>query len=167
MGQTASFYTLDNTVEMPKMSSIPKNINCSLSHSRAPPPKMATMPSHGLRHVTAMRPWLRSFRSSTSVAALSSPSTEDSEQAESKDKPKPKPNSYFPKRGQTLELVCESLAFKGKGLCRVSETGFVVMCDRALPGERFIGRVTRRKGTYAEVRVMGSVWFLRNLCEPE
>ncbi|KAJ6947513.1 hypothetical protein NC651_002026 [Populus alba x Populus x berolinensis] len=59
--------------------------------------------------------------------------------------------SYFPKRGQTLELVCESLAFKGKGVCKVAETGFVVMCDRALPGERFIGRVTRRKGSYAEV----------------
>lgn len=62
-----------------------------------------------------------------------------------------KPTSYFPKRGQTLELVCESLAFKGKGLCKVAETGFVVMCDRALPGERFIGRVTRKKGNYAEV----------------
>ncbi|XP_011010230.1 PREDICTED: zinc finger CCCH domain-containing protein 24 isoform X4 [Populus euphratica] len=59
--------------------------------------------------------------------------------------------SYFPKRGQTLELVCESLAFKGKGVCKVAETGFVVMCDRALPGERFIGRVTRRKGSYAEM----------------
>lgn len=59
--------------------------------------------------------------------------------------------SYFPKRGQTLELVCESLAFKGKGVCKVAGTGFVVMCDRALPGERFIGRVTRRKGSYAEV----------------
>ncbi|KAJ6700931.1 TRNA (URACIL(54)-C(5))-METHYLTRANSFERASE [Salix koriyanagi] len=59
--------------------------------------------------------------------------------------------SYFPKRGQTVELVCESLAFKGKGVCKVAETGFVVMCDRALPGERFIGRVTRRKGSYAEV----------------
>lgn len=62
----------------------------------------------------------------------------------------PTPNSYYPKRGQTLELVCESLAFKGKGLCKVTETGFVVMCDRALPGERFIGRVTRKKGNYAE-----------------
>ncbi|KAK7402276.1 hypothetical protein VNO78_14409 [Psophocarpus tetragonolobus] len=59
--------------------------------------------------------------------------------------------SYFPKRGQTLELVCESLAFKGKGVCKVTETGFVVLCDRALPGERFIGRVTRKKGNYAEV----------------
>ncbi|KAL8153407.1 hypothetical protein V2J09_011167 [Rumex salicifolius] len=60
--------------------------------------------------------------------------------------------TYFPKRGQTIELECESLAFKGKGVCRVAETGFVVMCDRALPGERFVGRVTRRKGTYAEVK---------------
>ncbi|XP_047147968.1 uncharacterized RNA methyltransferase PG_1095 isoform X2 [Vigna umbellata] len=64
--------------------------------------------------------------------------------------PIPKPNSYFPKRGQTLELMCESLAFKGKGLCKVTETGFVVLCDRALPGEHFIGRVTRKKGNYAE-----------------
>ncbi|KAM5579289.1 putative RNA methyltransferase [Rosa sericea] len=114
---------------------------------------MATMPSHGLRHVTTVRPWLRNFRSATTLAALpSSPSAEDSERAESKEKPKPKASSsYFPKRGQSLELVCESLAFKGKGLCKVSETGFVVMCDRALPGERFIGRVTRKKGTYAEV----------------
>ncbi|XP_078432034.1 RNA methyltransferase family protein [Wolffia australiana] len=60
--------------------------------------------------------------------------------------------SFFPKKGQTLELVCESLAFKGKGLCKVADTGFVVMCDRALPGERFIGRVTRKKGNYAEVQ---------------
>lgn len=50
-----------------------------------------------------------------------------------------------------MELVCESLAFKGKGVCKVADTGFVVLCDRALPGERFIGRVTRRKGSYAEV----------------
>lgn len=58
---------------------------------------------------------------------------------------------YFPKKNQTLELVCESLAFKGKGVCKVADTGFVVMCDRALPGERFVGRVTRKRGNYAEV----------------
>lgn len=69
---------------------------------------------------------------------------------ETSQNPKPK-TPYFPKRGQTLELVCESLAFKGKGLCKVTETGFVLMCDRALPGERFLGRVTRCKGNYAEV----------------
>ncbi|KAK1313017.1 hypothetical protein QJS10_CPA06g00941 [Acorus calamus] len=42
------------------------------------------------------------------------------------------PPSFFPKRGQTVELVCESLAFKGKGLCRVAETGFVVGAQTAL-----------------------------------
>ncbi|CAA6666120.1 unnamed protein product [Spirodela intermedia] len=60
--------------------------------------------------------------------------------------------SFFPKKGQTLELVCESLAFKGKGVCKVADTGFVLMCDHALPGERFIGRISRKKGNYAEVQ---------------
>ncbi|CAN1152227.1 Uncharacterized RNA methyltransferase CT0009 [Linum perenne] len=72
-----------------------------------------------------------------------------------------KGTSYFPKRGQTIELVCESLAFKGVGICKVEETGVVVMCNRALPGERFIGRVTRRKGSYAEVtkvKTISSHW---------
>ncbi|KDO58677.1 hypothetical protein CISIN_1g0386391mg, partial [Citrus sinensis] len=54
-------------------------------------------------------------------------------------------------RGQELELVCESLAYKGKGVCKVADTGFVVLCDRVLPGEKFIGRVTRKKGSYAEM----------------
>ncbi|OIT20950.1 PREDICTED: uncharacterized protein LOC109219520 [Nicotiana attenuata] len=64
---------------------------------------------------------------------------------------------YFPKRGQTLELVCESLAFKGKGVCKVADTGFVLMCDRALPGERFIGRVTRKRENYAEVKKLKTI----------
>ncbi|KAF3957952.1 hypothetical protein CMV_017084 [Castanea mollissima] len=116
---------------------------------------MATMPSHGLRlrHLTTTtttRPFLRTLRSSLSSQA-SLP--EDSAQVQVQVQQQPsKPNkSYFPKRGQTLELVCESLGFKGKGLCKVADTGFVVMCDRALPGERFIGRVTRKKDNYAEV----------------
>ncbi|GFP86088.1 uncharacterized RNA methyltransferase ct0009 [Phtheirospermum japonicum] len=65
--------------------------------------------------------------------------------------------AYYPKRGQTLELVCESLAFKGKGLCKVADTGFIVMCDRALPGEKFIGRVTRKKDNYAEVKKVKTI----------
>ncbi|KAG2254516.1 hypothetical protein Bca52824_084652 [Brassica carinata] len=62
---------------------------------------------------------------------------------------------YYLKRGQTVELFCESLGFKGKGICKVHGTGFVVMCDRALPSEHFLGRVTRRKGSYAEVSESG------------
>ena len=86
------------------------------------------------------------------MASLSSSITEDSEQAQPSTKQSStKSGSYFPKRGQILELECESLAFKGKGLCKVAETGFVLMCDQALLGERFVGRVTRKKGSYGEV----------------
>ena len=124
---------------------------------RIPKTKMATMPSHGLRlrHLTTTttttRPFLRTLCSSLSTQA-SLP--EDSAQVQVQQQPSKPNKSYFPKRGQTLELVCESLGFKGKGLCKVADTGFVVMCDRALPGERFIGRVTRKKDNYAEVLLL-------------
>lgn len=72
------------------------------------------------------------------------------------DKQKEK-NKFFPKRGQTLELVCDSIAFKGKGVCKVADTGFVVMCDRAFPGERFLGRVTHKKDNYAEVKKIKTI----------
>ncbi|MED6135391.1 hypothetical protein PIB30_045973 [Stylosanthes scabra] len=127
---------------------------------------MATVSSHCFfRHLTAtlVPPRIPKFRASTSLSF----STVSCSLAQEEDLERVHPNgndntssittnngkssSYFPKRGQTLELVCESLAFKGKGLCKVTDTGFVVMCDRALPGERFIGRVTRKKGNYAEV----------------
>ncbi|CAL0322068.1 unnamed protein product [Lupinus luteus] len=104
---------------------------------------------------TTLPPRFPCFHSSRflTLSTLSSPNLdfENIEPPNNTDTSSKKPISYFPKRGQTLELVCESLAFKGKGLCKVTDTGFVVMCDRALPGERFIGRVTRKKGNYAEV----------------
>ncbi|KAG2722793.1 hypothetical protein I3760_02G142300 [Carya illinoinensis] len=123
-------------------------------------PRMATLPSHGLRNLTTARPWLLNRRPSSTFASLSSSSmAEDSAEAPqpSASKPSKSNKSYFPKRGQTLELLCESLAFKGKGLCKVADTGFVVMCDRALPGERFIGRVTRKKENYAEVTKLKTI----------
>lgn len=128
---------------------------------------------HTIRTITP-RPWLHLHTlrrisphshslSTTSLASLSPLSIEEQDDSDhpsslanptnntENTSPKPHKNPYFPKRGQTLELVCDSLAFKGKGVCKVPETGFVLMCDRALPGERFVGRVTRRKGSYAEV----------------
>lgn len=130
---------------------------------------MVTLPAYGVRRVNSGRPWLQNFRRA-SIFSSAIPAIQDSDESQC-DRPKPKTQSYFPKRGQTLELVCESLAFKGKGLCKVAETGFVVLCDRALPGERFLGRVSRKKGNYAEVRWNGClltlnlfpVWFLRKL----
>ncbi|KNA24139.1 hypothetical protein SOVF_018090 [Spinacia oleracea] len=110
-----------------------------------------------LRHIS---PPSFSLSTATSAASLSpAPSTAEEEDSDhhnstpSDTPPKPSNKSapFYPKRGQTLELVCDTLAFKGKGVCKVPETGFVLMCDRALPGERFLGRVTRKRGSYAEV----------------
>ncbi|KAL6627273.1 hypothetical protein ACP70R_030999 [Stipagrostis hirtigluma subsp. patula] len=58
---------------------------------------------------------------------------------------------YFPKRGETVELTCEALAFKGKGVCKVAGSTFVLLCDGALPGERLLARIRRlRRGAFAE-----------------
>lgn len=120
---------------------------------------VAAFPSCGARRLNA-RPWLHAVRASASspspsASPLPPPPEIDAlaalPRSDSAAAVPPTPRSFFPKRGQTLELVCESLAFKGKGVCKVADTAFVVMCDRALPGERFLGRVTRKKGSYAEV----------------
>ncbi|KAK4395173.1 putative RNA methyltransferase CT0009 [Sesamum angolense] len=125
---------------------------------------MAAAPAGGVR-LLHPRPWLRNLGRRArplSILAASSPIQHSEELTTTSAPPKP-PNkdknspSYYPKRGQTLELVCESLAFKGKGLCKVADTGFVVMCDRALPGEKFIGRVTRKKDNYAEVKKLKTI----------
>ncbi|XP_065867578.1 uncharacterized protein [Euphorbia lathyris] len=147
---------------------------------------MATMPAHTFRHLTNAQPWLQrlhKLKRMHSLASVSPPSfIEDQEQNHQPQREttqrtrktrlsnddnnkdivesnsdKANSGSYFPKRGQTVELVCDSLGFKGKGVCKVEDTGFVVMCDRALPGERFVGRVTRRKGSYAEVTKLKTI----------
>ncbi|KAL2628667.1 hypothetical protein R1flu_013353 [Riccia fluitans] len=58
--------------------------------------------------------------------------------------------AYYPKKGQDIELFCESLAYKGNGVCKVVDTGFVVLCERALPGERLLARVLKKKRGFAE-----------------
>ncbi|XP_038693527.1 uncharacterized RNA methyltransferase BT_0643 [Tripterygium wilfordii] len=130
---------------------------------------MVTMSSNSFRHLTltTRRPLLYNFRRLQSETCLASFPTQESQQNQptSADTEKIKAHGdtrksapYFPKRGQTVELVCDSLAFKGKGVCKIADSGFVVMCDRALPGERFIGRVTRiKKGSYAEATKVKTV----------
>ncbi|KAK9099162.1 hypothetical protein Syun_026207 [Stephania yunnanensis] len=130
----------------------------------------APIPGSSIRRLTLHRPSLHTLRSTSSSSEetqlspnLLPTNSPNPNRASSSSKP------YFPKRGQTLELVCESLAFKGKGVCKVSDTGFVLMCDRALPGERFVGRVTRKKGDYAEVKKLKTLsphWdFVSAPCE--
>lgn len=133
-------------------------------HLRKPKtPKMATIPSHALRHLTLTRPWLRKISCTTSLAfssqdpLLTYPDNSNNNDTDhTKKTTNSKSQAFFPKKNQVLELECESLAFKGKGVCKVADSGFVLLCDNALPGERFIGRVSRKKGSYAEVNDMHS-----------
>lgn len=124
---------------------------------------MATIPSHALRHLTLTRPWLRKISCTTSLAfssqdpLLTYPDNSNNNDTDhTKKTTNSKSQAFFPKKNQVLELECESLAFKGKGVCKVADSGFVLLCDNALPGERFIGRVSRKKGSYAEVNDMHS-----------
>ncbi|PIN26961.1 tRNA uracil-5-methyltransferase [Handroanthus impetiginosus] len=141
---------------------------------------MAAVVPAGSVRVLLPRPWLRNLRRAArpfSMVVASSPIQHSEELSNTAAVPEPQMSkntdrnslSYYPKRGQTLELVCESLAFKGKGICKVPETGYIVMCDRALPGEKFIGRVTRKKDNYAEVKKLKTIsphWdFVEAPCE--
>lgn len=56
------------------------------------------------------------------------------------------------KKGQMLELDIEQLAFGGKGLCRVD--GMAVFVDQAIPGDRLVARIIKKKKSYAEARVI-------------
>ena len=55
------------------------------------------------------------------------------------------------KRGQTLELSVTDLAFGGKALAKVQ--GFVVFVENALPGDRVLATIYRKRKQYAEARV--------------
>ncbi|KAE8720037.1 11S globulin subunit beta-like [Hibiscus syriacus] len=89
---------------------------------------MASIPSHALRHFTLTRPWLRKIRCTTSLASSSEephqilPHNTDTAAKNSNNS---KSQAFFPKKNQILELECESLAFKGKGVCKVADSGFV------------------------------------------
>ncbi|XWS12033.1 hypothetical protein CRYUN_Cryun37aG0055700 [Craigia yunnanensis] len=126
-------------------------------------PKMATIPTHAFRHLTITRPWLRKIRCTASLAFSSQvppqshPDNDNNDNADTKKTKNSNSQAFFPKKNQVLELECESLAFKGKGVCKAAESGFVLLCDNALPGERFIGRVSRKKGSYAEVTKLKTI----------
>ena len=57
-----------------------------------------------------------------------------------------------PRRGETLELEIDSLAFGGRGVARAD--GFVVFVAGALPGDRVRAEVTKGKKLFAEARAL-------------
>jgi len=56
------------------------------------------------------------------------------------------------KKGSELDLEIESLAFGGRGVARLN--GFVVFVQDALPGQRVRAQLLRKRGGYAEARVL-------------
>ena len=55
------------------------------------------------------------------------------------------------KKGQLLELDISGIAFGGKGIAKVN--GLVVFVDQAVPLDRVIARIVKRKKQHAEARV--------------
>jgi 23S rRNA (uracil1939-C5)-methyltransferase len=74
-------------------------------------------------------------------------------QSTSPEPPRP-PGRPF-KKGETIELKIDDLAFGGRGITRVES--FVVFVDGALPGDRVTAVVTKRKPHYAEARATAIV----------
>ena len=66
-------------------------------------------------------------------------------------------SSPKPQVGQIIELTCKRLGVEGKGIC-LSDKGvpssFVILCNHALPGERFTAEVTSVSSNMAEARVI-------------
>ncbi len=57
-----------------------------------------------------------------------------------------------PRSGDTLDLTVDTLAYGGQGVARVDD--FVVFVRGAVPGDRVRARVTKRKRSYAEARIV-------------
>lgn len=57
--------------------------------------------------------------------------------------------------GKEVELTVESLAFGGKGVAHLDD--YVVFVHRAIPDQKVIARITKRRRGYAEARVLETV----------
>lgn len=59
------------------------------------------------------------------------------------------------KKEQEMELDVSDLAFGGKGIAKVD--GFAVFVDQALPGDRVLARIIKKKKAYAEARILSII----------
>lgn len=70
--------------------------------------------------------------------------------SEAQQSTRPAPARPGIQRGQTLELTIQDLAYGGAAVAKVE--GFVVFVENALPGDRVLATVYRRRRQYAEAR---------------
>jgi len=59
------------------------------------------------------------------------------------------------KKGREVELTVTDLAFGGKGIAKVD--GFTVFVDQAVPGDRVLARIVKKKKSYAESRMVSLI----------
>ena len=57
-----------------------------------------------------------------------------------------------PKKGDELELTIESLAFGGKGVAHLN--GYVIFIKGALPDQKVLARLTKRRNGYGEAKLL-------------
>ena len=57
-----------------------------------------------------------------------------------------------PKKGDELELTVESLAFGGKGVAHLN--GYVIFIKGALPDQKVLARLTKRRNGYGEAKTL-------------
>ncbi len=56
-----------------------------------------------------------------------------------------------PRRGETLELEVEDLAFGGRGVAKIE--GLIVFVEGGLPGDKVLARIFKVRGNYAESKI--------------
>ena len=56
------------------------------------------------------------------------------------------------KRGTEIELEIESLAYGGMGLARIEN--FVIFVKHAIPGQKVLARIYKKRKGYAEAQVL-------------
>jgi 23S rRNA (uracil1939-C5)-methyltransferase len=64
----------------------------------------------------------------------------------------PSPTGTRPQKGAEVELDIDALAYGGAGVARLD--GYVLFVQGAVPGDRVLARVTKRKRAYAEARTV-------------
>lgn len=104
-----------------------------------------------------------SSAASTSAAARASPAASTSAPAAAA----VGGGSRLPAVGDRLELTCERIGHSGVGVCLLPPTGLVVLCERALPGERLSAVVTAVSRSHAEARKVAVLAPHRDGVEPK
>eukprot|EP00798_Chlamydomonas_sp_ICE-L_P016360 gene16360-22560_t len=69
-----------------------------------------------------------------------------------------------PSPGQMVEMECSRLGTEGKGVCLLD--GLVVLCEKALPGEKLVAEITSAKKGYAEARKRQTLEAHRDYVSP-